>query len=316
MKTRQLRQGTFLISFDCEGKFGFANRLSPALNRLLSNTSNTSAYREILAVLDRYQIRATFGFVGAFTLHPDEMIAWRNYFPQEQINGRPWLDAYFSDEQRGHFDGWLNPEPFRLVQAALVHELGSHGFSHLPLSEAVSSADAFDRELRAACALSKARGYVVRTLIYPGNQVGHIERLLGHGILGFRDTLSPTLRGNLRRTVNILREFNMVEKSQSNKSSKPVVAIPSGHFLNFHQGPPRNLVPRSLTRRRWRTILDHASNTGGVAHLWSHPHNFLTDPGLYEELGAILANVRRMMDEGRLVNPTLAEYSSSVLKSD
>jgi peptidoglycan/xylan/chitin deacetylase (PgdA/CDA1 family) len=302
------RQGTLLISFDCEGKFGLADRISPAWERRLSNPCNTKAYVAILNSLERRNICATFAFVGAFTLHPDELPRWRSCFPEEEVNGRPWLEAFFVDERRGSFDGWLNPEPLRLVRAAGLHEIASHGFSHLPLSESVSTERVFDRELNAASRLASTRGYVIRTLVYPGNQIGHIERLREHGVEGYRAILAPALRGTLRRAVNVLREFNLMEVAQPHAQGTPLVAIPSGHILNFRHGTGRSAVPKLFTQARWRRLLRHAAETGGVVHLWSHPHNFLSDPSLVETFECILLEARRLINEGRLVNRTLGDY--------
>jgi glycosyltransferase involved in cell wall biosynthesis/peptidoglycan/xylan/chitin deacetylase (PgdA/CDA1 family) len=252
MKPPATGPGTLLLSFDCEGKFGMADRINPELARLLSNRSNSGAYTAILRVLERHGMRATFAFVGAFTLHPDELAAWRHYLPEERVGGRPWLEAFFAAERRGDFDGWLNPEPLRLVRAAGGHEIGTHGFSHLPLAEAVASAAVFDREIGAVCALARARGEAVHTLVYPGNQLGHTARLTSHGVQGYRDALDSTWRGPSRRAANVLREFNLAEPAQPHATGGPVVAIPAGHILNFRHGLARRLVPRAVTRRRWR----------------------------------------------------------------
>ena len=286
-----------------------ADCLTPELVRLLSNRSNIAAYSSILGLPERHQLRATFAFVGAFTLHPDELPAWRHYLPEEFVGGRPWLAAFFADERCGDFDGWLNPDPVRLVRMAGTHEIGTHGFSHLPLAESVASAAVFDREIGAVCALARSRGESVHTLVYPGNRVGHVASLPAHGLQAYRDVLCPAWRGPARRAANLVREFNLAEPAQAHAEAGPVVAIPAGHILNFRRGPARSVVPRAVTRRRWLGMLQRAADTGGVAHLWSHPHNFLTDPGLIDVFAAILNHARSLVAEGRLVNPTLSDYS-------
>jgi hypothetical protein len=292
-----------------------ADCLTPEADRLLSNTSNTAAYAAILRVLERRGMRATFAFVGAFTLHPDELSVWRHYLPEEHVRGRPWLEAFFIAERQRRFDGWLNPDPLKLVRAAGSHEIGIHGFSHLPLAESVAAASAFDRELGAACALARARGDTIQTLVYPRNQLGHVSRLLAHGLLGYRDSVYPAWRGSSRRAANILREFNLIEPSEPHSGICPVVAIPAGHILNFHHSFARRIVPRAATRCRWRNMLEHAAKNGGVAHLWSHPHNFLSDPGLIDEFDSIMEYASRLVEDGRLINSTLGEYSRSVIGS-
>jgi len=306
--------GTFILSFDCEGKFGMADHLTPELEARLTNRQNTAAYRRILATLDRHQLRGTFAFVGACTLHPDEYPQWQGVFPHVPVAGRDWLETFFRDAGRGAFDGWLNPEPLSLVRQAGGHEVATHGFSHLPLAESVIGAENFDRELAAATRLARARGDTIRTIVYPRNQVGHTARLGAHGLTGYRAALNPQWRGLTRRASNVLAEFNVLARSQSAGKPAVPIAVPSGHILNFHHNLARRIVPRAVTIARWRRMLEHAAQTGGVVHLWSHPHNFLTDPGLEEVFAGILGQAAVLLKEGRLRNLTMEEYCAEAAR--
>ena len=57
---------TFILSLDCEGKWGVADHLDAQTHRSLADARLRAAYRDILAALDRYDIAATFAFVGLF----------------------------------------------------------------------------------------------------------------------------------------------------------------------------------------------------------------------------------------------------------
>ena len=72
-------------------------------------------------------------------------------------------------------------------------------------------------------------------------------------------------------------------------------------------------MPRAVTVRRWKTLLDRAADTGGVAHLWFHPHNFITAPSTRRTLDDILAHAARLRDAGRLEIVTQEQYCEALL---
>ena len=63
----------FILSLDCEGKWGVADHLTPANHAQLTDAKLREAYRSILDLLDRYAIPATFAYVGCFSLSAVEL---------------------------------------------------------------------------------------------------------------------------------------------------------------------------------------------------------------------------------------------------
>ena len=62
---------TFILSLDCEGKWGVADLLGSDHARQLTDDRLRKAYAEIVALLDEHQVPATFAFVGAFAQKPE-----------------------------------------------------------------------------------------------------------------------------------------------------------------------------------------------------------------------------------------------------
>ncbi len=128
--------GTFLITFDCEGKWGLADCLDDHHRAALTNDNLSETYQLIIDILNRYEIKGTFAFVGAFTMSPDEYLANKEWFSQDVfINGKAWLQDFRNDIARSCFEGWFNPKPIEMVEKEQVHEIAWHGFTHLPLAE-------------------------------------------------------------------------------------------------------------------------------------------------------------------------------------
>jgi peptidoglycan/xylan/chitin deacetylase (PgdA/CDA1 family) len=305
--------GKFVISFDCEGKWGMADHLTPDLEQLLTDAQIEAAYDRLLAILARHDVRATFAFVGIFTLSPDEYRDVSDWLWDARVGDKNWLDAFRRDAASGRFEGWLVPEALRKVQRDGRHEIGTHGFTHVPLDEETCTPELFFHELESARQLAQRQGWVPRTLVYPRNQIGHTSRLTEHHILGYREMLWPGLYGSRRKLRGLAREFGYDARSQPVAPATSPTAIPSGHILNFWHNRSRRLVPRGVTRRRWRRMMLDAAATGGCVHLWSHPHNFITDPDLIGIFNLILHDAAELIKQGRLRSCTQEELCCDVV---
>lgn len=58
----------FILSLDCEGKWGGADHLTPADHAGLSDQRLRQAYSDNLALLDEFDLPATSAFFGCFSL--------------------------------------------------------------------------------------------------------------------------------------------------------------------------------------------------------------------------------------------------------
>jgi len=65
-------RSTFIISLDCEGKWGMADHISEYHRRTLTNENLLTTYRQLINLLDKWNIEATFAFVGAFSMDVEE----------------------------------------------------------------------------------------------------------------------------------------------------------------------------------------------------------------------------------------------------
>lgn len=288
---------TFILSLDCEGKWGMADNLRPYHHRLLTSANLADAYRRLLAMFARHDIAATFAFVMAFTLDSAErqefaILGRRN--PEDQ-----WLGDYWRCIDAGLGDGWHVPEAFDLVRSAGTHEIAAHGFCHRSLGDDVTDQAGAVEELGYASEAAKMKGVELRTLVFPRNEVGNLAALRSANYLGYRDRLARP-GGRSGRIRALLDEFDRYPPpQQAAKPADGLVAIPPGRFFNWRFGA-RRLVPPAVTVARWRNQLRSCAEDGGVVHLWLHPHNLITGPATAPILEAVLAEVARLRDEGRI----------------
>jgi hypothetical protein len=162
-------------------------------------------------------------------------------------------------------------------------------------------------ELDAAVEAARLKGVRFSTFVFPRNEVGNLPLLKEYGFIGYRERpASPP--GQLGRAVSLAAEFNIRPKRQySSPPSDGLVAIPSGYFFNWRFGP-RKLVPPSVTVARWRNQLRARKSTGGVVHLWLHPHNLITAPSTTDVLDRVLAEVAEAQMRGELRVETQESY--------
>ena len=304
--------GTFILSLDCEGKWGMADSLTADHHRWLTTANLRAAYAQLLDLFDEYGIASTFAFVMAFLLSDREQRDCDHLFQDQEIDGANWLRAFRAAQRDGGLEGWCMPELLDAVQARGRHEIGCHGFSHLPLGEDMVSEAVMRREIAAAVAVAERRALQLDTFIYPRNIVGYPHALADAGFMAYRDG-SGGGGGPVKKARNLLSELNVGDRPQQPaRAGGPVTVIPSGHFFNWRRGV-RRLVPPAVTARRWSAMLERSAREGGVVHLWLHPHNIISAPGTLEVLRSVLRHVARLRDAAGITVATQRDFGADAL---
>ena len=60
-----MQKAIFIISFDCEAKWGMADNIDQKLNNVLINSELIKVYLNIIEMLREFKVKATFAFVAA-----------------------------------------------------------------------------------------------------------------------------------------------------------------------------------------------------------------------------------------------------------
>ena len=299
-------RGTFILSLDCEGKWGMADTIDPSYD-FINQQSLVRVYADLLELLKSHDMLATFAFVGAFTLTEQERSAFADAFEDVQYRGANWLRKFREAQASGHLDGWFCPEAHDMAKAA-GHEIGSHGFLHLPFDDAATPDARLFADVGAAVKAARHKGVKLETFVFPRNLVGRVSALTEHGFTGFRGTLRQS------RLVSLAKELAVSAAAQpQGVVENGLTVIPPGHFFNWRVGL-RKRVPKAATAQRWRSMLQSASRSGGVVHLWLHPHNIISGPETMDVLRDVLASAARMRDAGEIEIVTQAQYARRALK--
>jgi peptidoglycan/xylan/chitin deacetylase (PgdA/CDA1 family) len=294
--------GRFILSLDCEGKWGVADRLGAGEHRDLTDASLRRAYRSVVALLDEFDIPATFAFVGLFGESPGSFRRLGPAIEQLAARAADYLRPALADLEHGSREGWHGDWAVELVGGAKArHEIAMHGVTHFPwdrMDEAfVADEMALYHELEGPVGRS-------RTMVFPRNRVAFTDLLPAIAIEGYR--LAPRRRS---RVQSLASEFNMFQRAERDppRKGQGARAIPAGYFVNWQRGP-RRLVPRAVSEQRFANILADAAATGGTSHFWLHPENIAGAPATLDLLRRMLRRVARGRDDGHCIVQTQLDY--------
>jgi len=299
----------FILSFDCEGKWGMADDPAMASDNLINGDSLTKAYTQIFEILERHTIAATFALVGLFAGGYEQYVDSRGELLDSEPH-RDWLKVPERSFAAGFQDGWFYPELMNQIKARGNHEIASHSFTHLPLHNGGVAEKSFLTELKFVNQWKAQNSVELSTFIYPRNQIKFEEQLSNFDFLGYRQCdIQNSAYAN--RFQILQDECNIGRKSDKHSVSTRPIAIPPGTFLNWRHGP-RRIIPKLVTLKRWSNVLDHAVFSGGVAHLWLHPHNLITARGQVELFEDAISRVAKAQNSGLIKSVTQAEYCKEI----
>ena len=305
----QTRNARFILSFDCEGKWGMADDPAMATNNPIGDDSLVKAYARIFEILDKYEIPATFALVGLFAGKYEEYLESRDQLLESKPH-KNWLQIPEQSFAAGVMDGWFYPELAENIRSKGMHEIASHSYSHLPLNNSDVAEESFLTELNLVRQWQERNSVELSTFIFPRNQIQYQKALNEFDYLGYRQCdLQNAAYAN---RIKILQdECNIRKKSDAHSVLAEPIAIPSGTFLNWRHGP-RRVIPEQLTLKRWSNVLRHAVASGGVAHLWLHPHNLVTAKGQDHLFEQAVSMVATMHQSEQIVPVTQKQYCEEV----
>ena len=320
------RPGEFVISLDFELLWGVrdhATRASYGANVLGARL----AIPKMLDRFARHGIRATWATVGMlFAATRDELLAalppaeLRPRYADPALSSYGYLDEVGPDEARDPM--YFAASLIERIAACPGQEIGTHTMSHFYCLEPGSTTTAFEADLTAACALARARGITLRSIVFPRNQYGpsHLDIARRHGLTRYRGNPpgwayrpgAGTAQHLPRRALRLLDAHtgllgpHLYHPGGAN--------VPASRFLRPCAGRLAALHPCHLAVIE--TAMTRAAQTGQGFHLWWHPHNFgrETDANL-AGLERLLAHFNRLRDNFGMVSRSMGEScSDSCLK--
>lgn len=286
--TAARRPGGFVVSLDFELWWGVRDRGSAGAAYRENLRGARRAIPGILALMKEFRVAATWASVGfLFAESRDEL---RRYLPAIRPEYRraplnPYED--FGDGTRAEDELRYAPDLLAQIADTPLQEIGSHTFSHFYCLEPGQTKEAFRADLEAAVALADRRGWKLRSLVFPRNQVN----LSYLGVLRELDFVA--YRGNEagwmfdprpeQRRRPWLRGARWLDNyvSSPQRGVTPWEELPAGDGLADIRGSlflrpysERWKELESMRLQRIARAIRRAARSGQMFHLWWHPHNF------------------------------------------
>lgn len=277
--------GQFVISLDFELHWGVRDHTSVDAYR-----DNLLGVRQVVpALLARFkqrQVHATWATVGLL-FAKSKAEALRHAPTSRPSYRNAALDPYGELDRAGatevedpfHFAGSLVEQ----IHAAPNQELATHTFSHFYCLEAGPTVSDFSADIDAAKAIGAPFGAVTKSIVFPRNQYSdeHLTALAKAGTVAFRGNPDSWLwksgasedQTRPRRALRLVDSYaGPSRQARVTRHPSGVVDVPGTRFLRPWTPTFAKLEP--LKRLRLKQEMTHAARTGGLFHLWWHPHNF------------------------------------------
>lgn len=313
--------GAFIISLDFELHWGLRDHVTVDEYRdaLLGVRRAVPA---MLALFEQHEVHATWATVGMLLFDGREDLRRHMPAPEDRPGYRtaelsPYaaLDELGDDEAQDPFH--FAPSLVRDIVKTPGQELGTHTFSHYYCLEEGQNEQQFGADLRAAMRVAEDRfGVRTQSIVFPRNQVkpGYLRQCRQAGLRSFRGNQAGWMHAAgaastqtpVRRAARLVDSYVDLSGLAAPRQEEGLVDLPASAFLRPYSTTLARL--ERLRQARLRASMEAAARTGGVFHLWWHPHNFGRRLGQnLETLAAVLADFDRLRREQGMVSLTMAE---------
>ena len=312
--------GVFVLSLDTELAWGSFD--AGGLTRYARHYDQYRVVvRRTLELLERYQVPATWAFVGHLMLegcsrcadgciHPEVLRPRYRWYPHEWHHADPGTHV-------SRDPWWYAPDLLeQVLRARVVHEVATHTFSHVVVDDPECTREIFRSQMQACARLHDAWGVPMRSIVYPRNRVAYLDELPELGIVAYRGRerrwydAVPNLAA---RTLHLLdRALGPTPPTYplGGLAQGPVVNVPASMFLLPFDGVRRAIPAAARTAQALRGVRQ-AARRGELFHLWFHPVNMASHPLMFTVLERVLRAAADLRDRGRLRMLTMEEAAGA-----
>lgn len=267
-----------------------------------------------ISLLERYEISATWAFVGHLFLHScDGRHAdvlrprygwfggedWHKYDPGTNWRTDPW---------------WYAPDIVEaVVNMRTLQEIATHTFSHVVIGDPQCTPEIARSQVEACIRVAEPTGRRIESLVFPRDSVGHLDVFADLGIRTYRGVeqawyfrFGPRAGKILHLIDQALALPSPVYDIAGLELNHGLLNVPSSQFLlaydRYH-----GFVPTASRVAKVRRSIDRAVRGGAVFHLAFHPFHLGSSEQMFEVFERIFAHVARRRSEGSLAVATMGD---------
>lgn len=281
---------SFIVSLDFELHWGVRDKISAAACRA-QMLATRGAIPRLLDLFEKTETAATWATVGLlFAESRDEASFYR---PKRMANyaadtSNPYSEKVGESEKSDPIH--YAPTLIRSIAECPRQEIASHTFSHYLMGEPWADADSFEADLNAARSISEAKGFHVRSLVFPRNQINRTGLRAAHKV-GFQAYRANPESWEWRDQASVPDEFRILQRAFRLSDSFLPLRRPKSLSRHARELADFDVVPQPATRflrpigrtgqiggkiKKNRIFFElfSAAKRGVDYHLWWHPHNF------------------------------------------
>ena len=321
------KQGVFCISLDFELHWGVFEKkgVDDSANRYFENTRY--AIPKMLELFFEHDIQVTWATVGM--IYNENIEMWINNKPEltpvyknNAVSSYRWMEL---NGKKSISSNLFAPALVELIAQTPGMEIGTHTYSHYYCQENGQTIEQFKADLEKARELAISKGITIESLVFPRNQFNDEYMEVCHqlGIKSVRtnpdkwywDTSKEdTLAIKIMRTGDVWFPINKksVVPLDSIDVTETPISVPASRL---YRAWTKNRILNALKMKRIFSEMTKAAKTGGLYHLWWHPHNFGYHPNeCLMELKAILQHYTSLRKEYGLLSLNMQGFRNHLIK--
>jgi peptidoglycan/xylan/chitin deacetylase (PgdA/CDA1 family) len=254
----------------------------------------------LLKLFAKYDIPATWAIVGHLLLDVND--AQKSVHQEMPQFKEGWIDWEFYNALRNNRLYYSKDIVKRILTSHVKHEIGLHGFLHIPFSQC--SLEVANAETESGIEAANNLGITLKSFVFPGNYVGHVNALKKHGFQIYRE---EDLRWWSKDQKSLIRKFD--------SAAHTIIGTPASLSCNSGIWETSGSIfcdPQLPFTVPWRARLGlyRAIQSKKVFHIWLHPWHLLLYKILKKDLEEFLALVAQKRDEDKLQVMTMGELAS------
>lgn len=310
-------RGLFVVSIDFEMAWGGVFNEYILKNNLDLYKKTRKAIIAIIELFEKYQISATWAFVGHLMLENCEKINNTKH-PYIVRPNYSWLnkDWFHSDPcARDDLNSiWYADDVLKNVMSCKVkQEVASHSFSHILFGEEGCSKECAESDIRKCVEVASSYDIDLTSFVFPCHSEGHKDILKKYGFNIYRsrgvEWYSKIRNSQLKRLALKIDKIFAINPSTGSLGidEHGLYNIPGNMCYYRYTGWKSILTYKKVVKQAKKGI-DLAIRKGEVFHFWFHPYQIAD--GLYDsihDLEEILYHAHAKAEAGLIKNRTMKQ---------
>lgn len=279
-----LPKAIFVLSLDTELCWGVVDKPEQLRKNIKYYEQARNCIEQIIALLEKYNISATWAIVGHLFLQECNSIGGQKHLdiPRSQY---PWYSKNWFEESpcTNEKDAplWYGGDIIeKIIDCKVYQEIACHSFSHIPYGDKNTRRETVRADLSNCVSQAEKLSLKLRSFVFPRNEVGYIDELSGFGFRVFRG-MEPTwyrrFPNKLRKVCHIIDQFLAITPPVSLPEYKEGLYNISGSMFYLPMNGFRSLIPINFRIHKARKGIKKAVRDKKVFHLWFHPFNIATN---------------------------------------